>query len=114
MNNRKQYPKNWEQLRVLIKIRDQFKCTICDKKESELRTKKGKPASLHCMHLDGDTYNNKYTLAGNVFNNDDNNLATGCPECHRLYDRRNNVSSKYVVKQNHQIVDMSMQIIKTK
>lgn len=114
MNNRKQYPKNWEQLRVLIKIRDKFTCTICGKKESELRTKKGKPTSLHCMHLDGNSYNNVYTLAGDVFNNVDNNLASGCPDCHRLYDRRNNVVSKYVVKQNHQIIDLSFQIHKFK
>lgn len=112
MNNRKQYPKNWEQLRVLIKLRDEYKCTICGKKESELRTKKGKPTSLHVMHLDGDSFNNEYTVDGIIFNNPYNNLASGCPDCHRLYDRRNNVNSKYVVKENHQIVDMNMQILK--
>lgn len=112
MNNRSKYPKNWEQLRLLIKIRDQFCCTICGRKESVLISKKGKSCSLHVMHLDGNTFNNVYTVEGNIFNNVDNNLASGCPECHRIYDQRHNKNSVYIVKQNHQIVDMNFLTIK--
>lgn len=107
MNNRHKYPKNWEQLRVLIKIRDGFKCTICGKKESELSDKKGKPVSLHVMHLDGDTFNNQYTTDGKIFNNPKNNLASGCPFCHRVFDQRLGNNKKYVMKQNHVVVDLS-------
>jgi len=114
MNNRHLYPKNWQELRTLIRIRDEFQCTICGKKETELRTKKGNPTSLHVMHLDGDTFNNDYTTDGNIFNNEYNNLACGCPECHRIYDQRNGNNNRYVVKENHQIIDLTFQTIKQK
>ena len=114
MNKRELYPKNWEQLRVLIKIRDGYCCTICGKKESELRTKNNKPTSLHVMHLDGNTFNNQYNPEVNIFNDENNNLASGCPTCHRLYDRRHGYDKKYTVKQNHQIVDMSFVTIKSR
>lgn len=108
MRNRHLYPKNWEKLRVLIKIRDEFRCTICGKKESELKDKNGRNVSLHVMHIDGNTFNNVYTTDANIFNNPNNNLASGCPSCHRLLDQRNGSNKNYRVKQNFQVIDLSM------
>lgn len=107
MNKRHLYPKNWNSLKLIIRIRDRFSCQICGKKESEIYSKKGKKLSLHVMHLDGNTFNNKYVASGSLFNNVENNLVSGCPSCHRLYDRRNGIPENYTKKQNHQIIDLS-------
>lgn len=114
MNNRNKYPKNWEQIRLVILLRDQFCCCLCGIHQSNIVNSKGKFASLHVMHLDGNSFNNVFVLNGNVFNNSDNNLASGCPTCHRIYDRQFGYDHWVNKKQNHQIVDMSMLQIKSK
>lgn len=111
MNKRHLYPKNWLKLRVMILIRDGFCCTICGIHESKITDRKGKQRSLHVMHLDGNTFNNKYTLTGEVFNNPLNNLASGCPFCHYIYDLHHNKPPVFSKKENHQIIDMNMKPI---
>lgn len=108
MNNRYKYPKNWEQLRVLILIRDKFICQICSIHQSKLLSKKGKKVSLHIMHLDGNTFNNNYVLQGSIFNNPLNNLASGCPRCHSMYDNSKFVHKEYKKKHNYSIIDLSL------
>lgn len=110
MNHRYKYPKNWDQLRVIILIRDNFTCTICGKHQDEIFDTKGKNRSLHIMHLDGNTYNNKYVLDGSVYDNPDNNLASGCYRCHRLYDIQFKQSYSSNKKVNHQVVGLDMKI----
>jgi hypothetical protein len=107
MNHRYKYPRNWNSLKMIIRVRDSFRCTICGIHENQIVSSKGKKLSLHCMHIDGNSYNNNYTMDGPIFNNNDNNLASGCPTCHRLFDAQFN--NQYVVKkkQNHQVLDMS-------
>lgn len=107
MNKRYLYPKNWNSLRCMIIIRDKFCCTICGKYESTLVSKKGKKLSLHVMHLDGNTFNNKYVLDGPVFNNPNNNLASGCPNCHRIYDLNSNNQVHTKIKIANVVVDLS-------
>jgi 5-methylcytosine-specific restriction endonuclease McrA len=112
MNKRYKYPKNWNALRTIIIIRDKFSCSICGIKESHILSIKGLKRSLHVMHLDGNTYNNQYVLEGELFNNPNNNLASGCPECHKLYDRQWNGTIIVKYKKNHQIVDLTMNLSK--
>jgi 5-methylcytosine-specific restriction endonuclease McrA len=109
MRNRWKYPKNWQQLRVIIIIRDKFCCTICGIHESKIKDAKGRRRSLHVMHLDGNTMNNKYTEDKNYFNNPDNNLASGCPKCHKLYDTQYNTSYKSNPKFKAEVVGFNMQ-----
>lgn len=107
MNKRSIYPKNWEYLRMVIKVRDNNKCQICGIEGDKVVSKKGKLVGLHCMHLDGNTYNNKYILNGVIFNNSENNLAMGCPTCHKMYDRQNNNQEHVTKKENAIVLDMS-------
>jgi len=108
MNKRYLYPKDWNILRVKILIRDKFCCTICGIEEVKILSYKGTHRSLHVMHIDGNTKNNKYVLEGELFNNPDNNLASGCPECHKLFDRIHNSPPVYRKKENHVMLDMSL------
>lgn len=107
MNKRYLYPKGWEKIRVIIRVRDNFTCTICGIHESKLVSKNGKPLTLHCMHLDGNTFNNKYVLVGEIFNNPDNNLASGCPFCHKLYDRQHHNTEHVKYKPATIVKDLS-------
>src|SRR3970040_3190201 len=106
-NKRNKYPKNWLQLRIVILVRDKFTCTICGNSKSYIRDEKGKKISLHVMHLDGNSFNNVFTLAPPYFGNPNNNLASGCPSCHKLYDAQlGNKHNQHVVK-NKQNINLS-------
>lgn len=107
MNKRYLYPKGWEKIRVEIRVRDKYCCTICGREEKTLVSKKGKPLTLHCMHIDGNTYNNKFVLVGPVFNNPDNNLASGCPECHKMFDRLHHNTIHTTIKNTFVVKDLS-------
>jgi len=107
MNNRKLYPKNWQTLRLLIILRDEFRCTICGIQQYNIRSKSGKKMSLSVMHLDGNTFNNEYVLIPPWFNNPLNNLASACPSCHRIFDQQNGNISAFKKRENHTIVDLS-------
>jgi hypothetical protein len=106
-NQRNKYPLNWQTLRVCILVRDKFCCTICGRSEVSLRSKKMKKIKLHVMHLDGNTFNNLYTLTPPYFNNPNNNLASGCPICHKLFDAILGNSKKDPSVKNFQTIDIS-------
>lgn len=113
-NKREIYPLNWQQVRIVILIRDRFCCTICGSDFTKFGSYKIRSKKLHVMHLDGNTFNNKYTLTGSIFNTSDNNLASGCNVCHRLYDAQlgNKIVPKGLV--NNQVVHISSLLIKEK
>jgi 5-methylcytosine-specific restriction endonuclease McrA len=107
MNKRHLYPKNWQSLRLMVIIRDKFCCTICGIHQDKIVSKKGKLIGLHVMHLDGNTFNNAFSPSDPVFNNPNNNLASGCPSCHKMYDKLHNNQEHISKKENHQVIDLA-------
>jgi len=96
MHNKHKYPKNWQQIKEAIRVRDNWTCQHCRVKHGSVNAKNGRKIFLQVAHIDQNRHNNK-----------PDNLMLLCPSCHVKMDRATNATSKPYNNENLQIIGLN-------